>query len=327
MSTTALTREFLQITQESSFGTAATAVRGTNQIVIRLPGSNQQTMRANPVVQNVPYGGGFSVIKDTVSDKTELKGTITTPLFYTQAAFLLGWACQRINSGQTSPWTTTEPATQFASCTLDHAIMYDDNGTFVRKRYTGVKVDGFKIEISDESQYAMLTLDVIAGDYAGNTYDSSSDPSSMTAPVPSDSDFPTDFVLWIHSNAGFTLGGGTRAEYTSLALSGQNQSDVRYYANRFVQVIRSFGSMYSIDADLTLISSPDDRATYQTLGALTSELVFTNGTHTITLDLKTNNRIKGLTDDTQLGKIYGRKLSLENRYDSANSAWFAFSFA
>jgi hypothetical protein len=189
---TALIREYVQLTHESAFGVAvASPVRGTNQIVIRLPGANQQTMRPNPVVQPVPYGGGFSVIKDTVSDKTELKGTLTTPLFYSQAQFLLGWGLERIAT-HTTPWATTEPNSQFASCTLDHSIM-DDLGNWRRTRYVGVKVDQFKLTISEDSQFATVAFDVLGGTYKGNVYDASTDPDAALAPIPADDEFPDDF--------------------------------------------------------------------------------------------------------------------------------------
>jgi hypothetical protein len=318
-------REYAQLTQESAYGVAvATPTRGTDQICIRLPGPNQQTMRPNPIVQPVPYGGGFNIIKDSVSDKTELKGTLTTPLFYSQSKFLLGWALDRNNG--TLPWITTEPLQQFASVTLDHAIM-DDTGTWKRKRYTGVKCDGFKFNMSDEAQYATVSFDIMGGTYQGNTFDSSADPTVTVFPIPVDADFPADFVLWIHTHGGFTLGAGLRAQYSSLGLTAQHQHDVRYYANRFVQVMRSFGSAFEIDADLTLLMTPDDRGAHDTLAPVTAQLVITDGTHTITFNLFTNNRIKGLDDDTQLAKLYGRKLSLENRYDGTAGNWFALTVA
>jgi hypothetical protein len=323
---TALIREYVQLTQESAFGVPVTTpVRGTSQIVVRLPGPNQQTMRPNPVVQPVPYGGGFSVIRDSVSDKTELKGTLTTPLFYSQAAFLMGWGLQRIATG-TTPWTTTEPNSQFASCTLHHCLM-DDLGNWRRTRYRGVKADQFKLNISEDSQFATVALDVLGGTYDGNVYDPSTDPDDTEAPIPDDDEFPSDFVLFIESNGGFTLGAGLRAEYTSLALAAAHAHDIRYYANRFVQVMRSFGSQISIDADLTFLTSPDDRAAFQEITPLAGKVIFTNGVKTITLDLMSNNRIKQLDDDTQLGKLYGRKFSLENRYDGTAGNWFTATVA
>lgn len=328
----AMIREFLQITKESAYGTIMTSpTRGTDQIVIRLPGANQFTPRPTPVTIDLPYGGGFNVTSDSVSDKTEIKGSLTTPMTYSQAALLLGWGLERISGtgGSMVPWTTTEPASQFASCTVDHAIWRDDTGDYKRTRYTGMKVDTGKIEVSDESQYATLTLDLIGQLYQGNTFDSSADPTATVFPVPGDSEFALDYVLWIHSSGGLMLGSTTqaRAEYTSLAINWNHKHDVRYYATRWVQAQRSFGSDFSIDSDLTLVSTPDDRATFQTLGALAASVAFTNGAHTLTFQYNGNNRIKSLGDDLPLEKIYGRKFSLMNRYDRTAGGWFGFTFA
>ncbi len=184
----AMIREYVQLTQEDAFGVPVAApTRGVDQICIRLPGPNQQTMRPNPVTIEVPYGGGFNIIRDSVSDKTELKGTLTTPLFYSQAKFLLGWALER-NTG-TAPWVTAEPLQQFASVTLDHAIM-DDTGAWKRKRYTGVKADGFHFTMSDEAQYATVAVDILGGTYQGNTFDSSADPTGTDGPDPGGCRFP-----------------------------------------------------------------------------------------------------------------------------------------
>src|SRR4051794_33279942 len=100
-------REFVQITKESAFGVKKTSpVRGTDQIVIRLEEGNSFTPRATPVTASVMYGGGYNVESDTISDKTEVKGSLKTTLCYAQAEMLLGMALTKINPGQTEPWTT-----------------------------------------------------------------------------------------------------------------------------------------------------------------------------------------------------------------------------
>src|SRR4051812_44429476 len=100
-------REFLQITKESSYGVKKTTpVRGTDQIAIRLEDGNSFTPRANPVTVPVMYGGGYNVEVDTISDKTEVKGSLKTTLCYSQASLLLGWALSKVGVGQTTPWTT-----------------------------------------------------------------------------------------------------------------------------------------------------------------------------------------------------------------------------
>jgi hypothetical protein len=321
-------REFLQITQESSYLTPiAVPVRGTSQIAIRLEDGNSFSMRPTPITQSVMYGGGYNVEADTISDKTQLKGTLKTTLCYSQANLLLGAALTKINSAQTSPWTTTEPANQLASVTIDHAIWADDTGAYKRTRYLGCKVDAGSLSSSEDGQKFVLSLDLNGSTYQGNTYDSSTDPTSTVFPQPSDNEYPTDYVLFIHANGGFSIDSAAFAEFLSLNCSWQYGHVLNFFANRFVQKQRSWGRKVKLDADVILRASPDFRAAFQTLAAKTLSLALTNGTHTITLDWKTKARIEGLDDDLPLGTNYQRKLSLGSRYDTTNNVDFTFTYA
>lgn len=321
-------REFLQITKESAYKVKKTTpVRGTDQIAIRLDGANQFTPRAVPVAVPVMYGGGLNVEAATISDKTEIKGSLTSELCYSQAAFLLGLALTKMNAGQTVPWTSTEPVNQFASVWIDHAVWQDDSGTYKRTAYPGCKVDTGSVATSESDQKVMLNLGLIGSSFQGNTYDSSADPTSTEFPQPTDVEYPTDFVTFIHSNAGFLFGGSAFLPYTSLNFSWQHNHAANFYANRFAQSLRAYGSKFKLDSDVTLVASPAFRSQFQYLTAITPSLAFTDGAHTITFDFKANARIEGLDDNLPLGTIYQRKLSIGSRYDSTANTDFGFTYA
>jgi hypothetical protein len=320
-------REFLQITKESALGVKKlTPVRGTDQIAIRLEDGNSYTPRANPVTVPVVYGGGYNVEADTISDKTEVKGTLKTTLCYSQIPMLLGAGLSKINSGQTSPWTTTEPVNQYASVWIDHAVWRDDTGTYKRTAYPGCKFDAGSISISEESQKMTASFEVIGTKYQGNTYDSSTDPDATAFPQPLDTEYPTDYVLFIHSNAALLIDTVAFLQYKSLGFSWQSNHVVDFFANRFVQQQRSWGRKLKLDADVLLRASPDFRAAFQTLAAKAVTLAFTNGVNTLSLDFKGNARIEGLDDDLPLGTNYQRKLSIGSRYDATAGADFAFAY-
>src|SRR5438128_7496153 len=104
-------REFLYIVKESSLGTVmSNPVAETDSIYIRLVDGNSFGMVADPVIEEISYGGGLAVTAEAISDHYECKGQLKTKLYPSQAPLLLGLLASRINSGQTSPWTTTEPA-------------------------------------------------------------------------------------------------------------------------------------------------------------------------------------------------------------------------
>ena len=96
-------REFLWIVKESALGTLMTSpVAGTDSMYIRLVDGNSFSMYTKPVIEEIPYGGGFAVASEAISDHYECKGQLKTKLYPGQAQLLLDWASTRINSGQTS---------------------------------------------------------------------------------------------------------------------------------------------------------------------------------------------------------------------------------
>ena len=75
-------REFLYIVQESAVNTpVASPTVGTNAIYIRLIDGNSFGMVAQPVIEEIPYGGGFAVTAEAISDHYECKGQLKTKLY------------------------------------------------------------------------------------------------------------------------------------------------------------------------------------------------------------------------------------------------------
>jgi hypothetical protein len=311
-------REFLQVTRETAYKTPhATPARGSEQIVIRLDDGNSFTMRPNPVAVDIMYGGGYAVIATSVSDKTELKGALKCKLCYSQAPTLLGFGLSKISPDQTLPWATTEPAGDLPSVTIDHAILMDDTGAYKRTRYLGCKCTGGRLDSGEDPQVTTLNLDLQGGLYQGNPYDGSADPSATDFPIPADNEYPTDFVLYSQSGGNLFVGSlvTARANFSTLGLAWSNKIDSRWFGSRFTSIIRSLGREMSLNADVMIVSAPDDRATFESLGPLAAKLTFSDGTHSILFDYKANSRIKTLADDLPLDKIYFRRFELQNRYD------------
>src|SRR5271165_2382246 len=187
-----MSREFLMLVQESAFKVPVSSpvvypTASASAFYVRLDGANVFTMRPRPVMVAVPYGGGVAIDAFRVSDKIECKGRLVTKLYAGPLSqFLLQWGGQQINSGQTSPWTTTEPAGDLASVSCYHAITRSD-GTIKRRVYLGTKVDGFDVDVSEDGTIATLSMDLSASTPQGNQFDSSTDPTAGTFPAPTDS--------------------------------------------------------------------------------------------------------------------------------------------
>ncbi len=342
-----MAREFLLLVQESAYKTpVATPViwptASATGFYIRLDGSNVFSMRPRPVMVAIPYGGGVAIDAFRVSDKIECKGRLSTKLYAGPvSAFLLEWAAQPINSAQTSPWTTTEPAGDLASVSIYHAIQRSD-GTIKRRVYLGCKIDGFDLDVSEDSTIATLSLDISGSTPQGNQFDSSTDPTAGTFPAPTDSpnQYPSAGVtgpyVFAHASGGLTIG-SARTQFQSLKLSVKNQIARRFWANRFVNLMRFVGRSTTLQAVNFYVPSPDDRTDYEgLLGFQTSGTVpysstavtfeLNNGTHTVTFSLNNNDVITTLEDQLPINDLYTQTMTVSNQWDPTVGSDFTMAF-
>ena len=320
-------REFVYIVQESAWKTpVATPVVGTSAIYLRLDGGNAFTMRPKPVVVKVPRGSGQATMGYTVSDKTELKGTLKTIFYASQAPFVLPWAATPINLGQTQPWVTTDGvAGDLASCTIYHGVARSD-GTVKRRAYHGVKVTDWTLDMSSDSQQGSLSLGLQAANPAGNQFDASVDPDATIAPAPTDSMFPVDPFLFIHT-AGFFTVGSARTQYDSISIKSTNKLDPRWFENRYLSVLRCFGRATTVEASMYYKPTPDDRTSYEGLAAAACSVEWNNSIHTATFTMDANNVFNAVDDDLGLDTVYLQKVGIDNQWDPAanNDCGWAFT--
>jgi hypothetical protein len=326
-----MSREFCMAVKESAYTTPkATPVSWTTSSTYglanadayypRLAGSNQQTVRGTPTgIVYVPYGGGLAVMAYAVSDKQEVKGKLTIPLTVGTAPFWLSWALQRVVGG-TVPWTTTEPVGDLASIALYHGIVEEDF-TIKRNVYLGAKCDAIQITCSEESTTAMLSMDITASLYQGNQFDSSSDPTSGTFPVPADDNLPSDpYTFNMLSVTGPVIGGATRTKITELAFNCNNALASRFYANRFKPALRWNGRKSTLAVNLAYDHTPDDRTNYQGLASNTCSFVFSNGTHSFEINMNANNVFDPLSDNLGMADIYFQSSTSVNMWDPVAGA-------
>lgn len=330
----AVAREFVMIVQESAYKTpigsptvwtTALTYNTETAAYIRLDEGNAFTMRPRPQMVTIPYGGGVAIDAFRVSDKIECKGNLRCKLYAGLAPFLINWASERINSGQTLPWPTTEPPGDLASCSIYHAIQRSD-GTFKRRVYLGCKVDSWSIDCSMDSTVATLNLGISGSTPQGNQFDSSSDPSNITFPAPADNNFAIDPYVWIHTAGVVSIGGSTRNAITMAALSCQNVLARSYYNSRFIQLMRLLGRKTHLGVKLLYAPTPDDRTAYEGLTAQAVSIEFNSGVRTMTLALEAQNIFEPFEDDLPLPDLYWQASTLNNQWDPASGTDLAFTF-
>jgi hypothetical protein len=329
-------KEWLYVVKESALGTPKTApTAGVDSCYIRLVEGNAFGMEPEPVQEEIPYGGGLAITADTVSDHYAVKGTLKTKLYPAQALMLLGWGLTRINSGQTLPWVTTEVPGDLPSCSLVHAVRRSD-GSYRYRQFAGTKVSGLKIDVSRQGTSATLTLDLMACQCYGNAMDATADPTigtysvgpPLVVPAPADADYPTGPYTFKMTGGVVSVGGSVRTQYEDLAFSAQNTLDGRWFELSHLSVNQFCGRSVSLDANLYLKATPDDRSAFEAITAQACSVGFSNGVtgQNLTINLQAQNRIKSLPYDLPLDKVFMTKLSLRSQYDLAAGTDLAVSF-
>lgn len=320
-------REFLYIVKESALGTTiSTPVLGTDALYIRLDGDNAFSMKAAPRYATINYGGGRSTPAQMVADTITVSGGLSTRLYHSQATILLGWASTVINSGQTSPWTTTERAGDLISCSIYHAMMRSD-GTYKRIRYAGCKVANWSIEGSTDSTIVSLKLGLVGQKPVGNSFDASSDPNSTEFPAPAETNYPTDVYRYIDFSSGLSIN-SSRTQFSAISLNCQNSIDVEFYESRFAQALIFTGRQTTIGATLRYKASPDDLTTFWNSGTANSvSVALNNGTHSLTWDFKSTNAIQDLTINRPLSREFEHAVQIQNMWDATAGTDFALTIA
>ncbi|HMF38317.1 MAG TPA: phage tail tube protein [Isosphaeraceae bacterium] len=336
-----MSREYLCIVPESSFGTpvAATPSVGTpytynanattpNVFYARLDGGNAFSMRPRPVMVTVPYGGGVAVDAFRVSDKTALTGKLTVKLYSGAnvaagtpglGGFLMSWAAQQVTAAQTAPWTTTEPPGDLASCSIYHAVQYGVptlwTTPYRMRTYAGCKVDAWDIDVSEDGTIATLSLDITGGTVG-------TDLVAATFPAPSEVQIPIN--PYVFTQATLTIG-GSRLQFQNVKISGRNVLAKRFWNQKYAQLQRFVGRSTTVQAVNFLRQVPyvgasnDDRTTYEALTAQTVSFALTNTYHSITATLNTANVITSVDDQLNLNDLYTESITATNQWDPAAS--------
>lgn len=334
-----MAREFLMIVEESAFLTPVTTptiwttsttygLANYQGAYVRLDGGNAFTMRDRPVgAVTVPYGGGVAIDAYMVHDKEECVGQLTCKLTIGLAPLLLSWAGVRI-AGGTSPWTTTIPNGDLASCTVYHAVTRGD-GTIKRNAYTGVKVSSFGIVTGEDATDVTLTLNLVASACQGNSFDSSTDPSAGTFPAPADNNFATDAFVYTHTGGAnyFTFGGAVRTQFSEVNIQVQNKLARKWYANHYAQLIQFVGRKTTLASKILYPpSAQDDRTNFVNMASEACSIKFNNGTHGFVMNLNAQNVFTPFEDDLPLEGIYMQSSTENNMWDPSAGSDFTLTF-
>lgn len=312
--------QVVQCVRESSYGTKmASPVAGTDSIYVLLPESDSFNAVATPVPFMTPYGGGFDIPADLSIDHHNATGKLQTLLYPDQVNFWLGLALTRINTAQTSPFTTTEPPGDLASFTLYHAVK-TRTGSWKRFRFAGAKVKTLAIAVSRQDPRAKLSVDLVFQKQAGHAVGATADPDATEFPLPAESAYPSGPYLLSETSGEFKRAGTALSHYQSLTLTVNNVLDPLPFEDPWLKTCGAHGRNTTLDATLLYKTTPDQLADLQAGTARAFVLKFTKGTKVLTIDLLGNNHISEAGFSLGLGKEYLQNIKIQNKWDRSANA-------
>lgn len=276
----------VRATKEVTPGTYQTTPPAGDVALIRLTGDNPFPGRKEPMPYVIRDVAGTNRPVQTGAGQFSTKGSIAaTPMYFSQAKVMLPWACTIAGS----PLDT-------GSITLDYKKqLADSGGTLVYDRQLGCKCRTFRLGASSTPQGSVVMLNYDYDFLNTATITATDFPAVALSAYPTDQ--PVTFQL---SAGGLTLVSSGRTKYSEISLSVTNILDPLYDEGATPDRIWWGGRDVVLTAKFRL-TAQTDRAAYNALSAQNCSLVFTDGTTTVTFDLKGAVRITKVDDDLPMG--------------------------
>lgn len=235
-----------------------------------------------------------------VGETSIITGSFKTPLYPSQAAFLLGMCFRKVSGqdieGSEVPWPTTEPAGQFASVAADMGYR-DDDGNVRSARLLGGKVGRARLSAARGTRDGLWMLE---GDMTFSSVDTAGTVPAL-ADYPATAEAPYYFGS---TSGGLSVNSVGITDYDSIAIEGAYEMSARFAEGPTVRRIRHNSSDFTIEIAKYLKFTPDWRAlqTSRATFPVTLALNYPGGAgqQQITLDFGDNCRV----DDEGWSKSY-----------------------
>jgi hypothetical protein len=120
--------------------------------------------------------------------------------------------------------------------------------------------------------------------------------------------------------------GSARTQFQSIKISCKNQIARRFWANRFVNLMRFVGRSTTLQAVNFYAASPDDRTSYEGLTTEATSFALSNGTHSITINMNAASVMTSFEDQLPLNDLYTQAMTITNQWDNTAGSDLAFTF-
>ena len=311
-----MARQVLRITKEATVGTFDGSATSGNITIIRLTEDNAFAGRPMPNRYTVRDAGSSNRLVQTGLGTYGLTAKLTTPLYLSQAALLLPWACNIVTDGAGG----FKPA---YSVTIDFLAQIDGTSPSLwYQRYLGCYCSNYTLSANSQGEgvKAMQSFDISYLDYS----------ESITAtdlPMPGLADYPDDEPV-IHQMlcANKFILGAARTDIASFSIGVAHMLDPVYEACPKPSIIHWGGRDVTGQADLRFLSAVQRNA-YLGVTAQSASYQFTDGTTTATFDMQDFNYVTTVNDKLPLRGVHRQDVSFSAYLDVAGGTDLAVTVA
>jgi hypothetical protein len=208
-----------------------------------------------------------------------------------------------------------------ASLSLYRMVLMDDGETFNRERLAGCMVQEWGTAFGRDGNAWIGALNVsgMAKRIVPNPDDGSSAPTSTEFPAPADSDYPVSPYVLSHAataTGSVKIGSERNAYLIGFRLTGRNILTPLRNASRFPSGFLYLGRQVTLEADIRLKASPDDREAWREITSQDTEVILDDGTTILTIDMHGSARIDNWQRQTPQQDEYSATLTVVNRHDN-----------
>lgn len=296
-------RRYLRLTPEVTWGTYNGA--GT-PIIVDLDQANSYTVRKKPMRTTTRSAGSKNVNRRTQSNKYGLGGGLNFICYGSQMAALASWFTAAPGSVATLP-----------SMTVDFALVMEDGApTTVYSRHLGVQVQQAQLGCSEQDPILRAALTLVGGSETAITITDFPEPA-LTA-------YPTDaWYVLEHLAGGLTIA-SSRTEFAGFSCTIKNILDVCFFESTTPTRIRYCGRDVTWSVPV-IYKTAADRAALEGVTAVSGTALFTNGSHTLTFAMETENFFDDVADSLDDNKAFRETLNLTAFLDTTATTDFAIT--
>ena len=172
----------------------------------------------------------------------------------------------------------------------------------------------------------MGTFTLVGSTPQGNSFDGSVDPTSTVFPEPALTAYPSDVVLFQHLKGYVSIGGTSRSNFENWEFSAHGTLNAYFDESRFANSIRLGGRRITASTRMRNKSNVDDRTTYESATVQAASLEWTNGVHSITLGMNTQNYIRPYKEDLPLDHEVYNNMGISSLLDQTAGNDLALAF-